>query len=223
MQLLYVVKWHLSWQEKMGQVSILEDIQKAIENLEHEVARSVPPTEVAIGAQKKRLEKERIRLADLASTLLLLARDLNSGLNEKSMRNVSGILQFQVNQKRLDAIKGELKAHELQWGKAKTIEAKFKSLKLEQDVNAKKISALTEGFHHVGVSREQRKNIIKQVLDQKLSTLVKNHADMKKIRAELASIRSERDQAISELEALRNRYENCKTMLRQQSARVRTD
>lgn len=203
----------------MGQVSILEDIQKAIENLEHELTRSTPPTEVAIASQQKRLEKERVRLNELALSLLVLARELRSGLNKQSMKNVSAVLQLQVSQRRIDTIKHELARIEGRLQKAKATDARLNAVMAEQTLLDAKISALTEGFSHVGVSKENRKNIIKELLDQKLSTLVKNHTNTKTMKVELASMRAERDQALAERDILRVRLEEAKAMLRQHASK----
>jgi hypothetical protein len=109
----------------MGQVSILEDIQKAIDNLQHEISRSVAPTEVAIASQQKRLEKERERLSGLARTLLTLAKEIKHGLNDRNMENVQALLNVQLDKNRLSAATDELKLTERKIKEARKTEAQF--------------------------------------------------------------------------------------------------
>lgn len=151
--------------------------------------------------------------------MLVLARELRFGLNKQSMKSVSSVLQLQVSQRRIDTIKHELARIEERLQKAKATDARLNAVMAEQTLLDAKISALNEGFSHVGVSKENRKNIIKELLDQKLSTLVKNHTNTKTMKAELASMRAERDQALAERDILRVRLEEAKAMLRQHASK----
>jgi chromosome segregation ATPase len=205
--------------EDMGQVSTLEDIQKAVENLEHEIARSIPPTEVAIAAQQRRLEKEGARLKQLSANLLAVAMALKEGLNKPSMKKVSMILGYQVSTNRLNSIKSEIADYEARLGKWKKLEADLVEMKLRQTALDAKLEGLAVGLSQTSVSPEKRNRIIKAVIDQKLSALFKNHPETERLKSEVTSVASQRDRALAEVERLRQRLEQAKTMLGDRGSR----
>ncbi len=200
----------------MGQVSILEDIEKALQDLRSLKGRiSSPPTEIAIAAQSKRLGKEEIRLRELQSVLTKLADALKNRTTDPQFKQARRLLNIQdvsLNIERLKQEKAKLledlkqtktniKSIPILEKKNKILQQKldksFKELKLIQAVSEKSVKfsnliksieiSLNANTHPTTLELKQ----ILSIFEDKLSTLDKalnsEKAKVKRLQGLLSS------------------------------------
>ncbi len=90
----------------MGQVSILEDLQTALENLQAlSGSSSTAPTEIQIAAQRKYLQRERERISEVSRKLIELTNLMRDNLSKDG--RLLDILEVERGYKNLSALKEE--------------------------------------------------------------------------------------------------------------------
>lgn len=198
----------------MGQVSILEDIEKAIENLAAiKGSNRRPPTEAAIASQEKRLEKERLRLHDLANSLLNLAETLKRSTLDPKFKDGRKLLEIQNVSMSINSLKDEKVKLE---AKAKSLKSEIKQVEnwqLENRALQAKLDALADNFTFDGCSIDKSVKILKQILSIKLSTIIEEHPTIKSLRGQIEEIKSNNKRLNEELLKERARVKRLQQML----------
>ena len=179
----------------MGFVSVLEDIEKRIELLKGETSRGFTPSELAVSAQRKRLEKEAELLQDVALTLLQKAHELR----ESILTPASDKIALSVSSEAIRKENNRLRRERLQLKKTLGIlscetqkmqdqiakmTARCQSLVRLRDKLGN--SAKTTAVEHGVFIRELR-----QFVDEEISKLIDKHPHMKALTDSL-SVRNSR-------------------------------
>jgi hypothetical protein len=101
----------------MGFPSLLEDLQKSIDNLEHLASFSAPPSETSVRAQERRLAKEQQRLKEAAATMLRVASALRESLDDPAYADIRSVLEVSRSKKKRDLLERQIQDLEREIGK----------------------------------------------------------------------------------------------------------
>lgn len=169
----------------MGQVSILEDIQKikeSLASLQGDIVR--PPNEMAFKAQERRVEKERQRIAILVNNLSAFIEGIDRKLSSPDFSNVKNSIlkkDFQrdltaLNEQRVEA-RQELAA------------LKKKILGISGYLDARRVfeaksAAIDAAFAHANEGSQAVLNIIRSVMNKKLRTVMKEYGSSDSVESE---------------------------------------
>jgi chromosome segregation ATPase len=171
----------------MGQVSLLEDIEKNRESLEALKGETLrPPTALSIAAQEKRLEKERQRLHELSVSLIAIAKSMQSKVDGPNFKDARALLEIQDVRKNIQQLQAEKTAMDKQNQTVRVLIKEKEAWLLERAVLISKLDILQKGYSFDGKSAEIRLQEIKRFIAVSALEISEQHPRIQILKKQLA-------------------------------------